>query len=75
VPRWSDEELLIQWVSMISPLICDGEPLDAVTAHLSRQIREDLAGRDDSGIWELIPLFSDAMREVAASFPDGGRLS
>ena len=64
----ADAQLLIEWVGMIAPLICDGEPDDAIAANLARQMREDLAGRDDSGIWELIPVFSEAMREVAAAF-------
>jgi hypothetical protein len=59
-----DAVLFVRWVSMASPLICAGEPIDAVTANLAAQMRQDLGGRDDSGVCELLPLFVDAMREV-----------
>ena len=68
MPGWSDEELLIQWVAMVAPLICDGESDAVVIAHLDRQIRFDLAGRADAGLRELIPVLDQAMHEVAIAF-------
>lgn len=51
-PLWSDDDgaLLIRWVGMAAQLFCDGEPDDAIAANLAAQMRQDLAGRDESGI-------------------------
>ena len=65
--RWSDDDvsLLMRWVGMVAPLICDGEPDAAILAALDWQVRLDLAERDYPHIGGLIDGGSAAMHQAA----------
>ena len=64
---WSaaDERLLRRWVAMAAPLIGAGAPDDAVRAHLTRQMGEDVGAGDTCGLAHLIAAFRTAMQTVA----------
>ena len=65
---WSDADVarLRRWVGMAAPLICAGEPDDAIITALDWQVRRDLAKHDHPHIGTLIAGWCAAMHQTAA---------
>ena len=63
---WCDADvaLLMRWVGMAAPLICAGEPDDAIVSALNWQMQLDLTERDYPHIGELIEQWAPAMHQA-----------